>query len=138
MERLRRFMYGRYGADQLGLALIILGCVLTFVLSFFRALSYRRPLVLLLLRLVCMVPYLIFLLRALSKDIEKRRAENEKFLRFWFPVKDFFTVKFSHLKDNEHRYYKCPGCSKTLRVPRGKGKIEISCPHCGRKFKKRT
>ena len=84
MERLRRFMYGRYGADQLGLALIILGCVLTFVLSFFRALSYRRPLVLLLLRLVCMVPYLIFLLRALSKDIEKRRAENEKFLRFWF------------------------------------------------------
>lgn len=138
MERLRRFMYGRYGTDQLGFALVILGCIVTFIISFFRVLSYQKPLVLLLLRFICMVPYLLFLLRALSKNIDRRRAENERFLRLWFPVRDFFSVKISHLRDKDHKYYKCPGCSRTLRVPKGKGKIEISCPHCGKKFKKRT
>lgn len=131
-------MYGRYGVDQLGFALVIFGCVLTFVLSLFRLFSYRQPLLLLAFRLVGLIPYLFFLLRVISKNVEKRRAENEKFLRAWYPAKDFFTAKISHLRDKEHRYYKCPGCSKTLRVPKGKGKIEISCPHCGRKFKKRT
>lgn len=137
MNRIRQFMYGRYGVDGLGLALVLLGCVLTFVLSLFRMPS-QRLFVSLLLRLVGMIPYLLFLLRALSKNIEKRRIENERFLKIWLPVSGFFKTKYSHLKDKDHRFFKCPNCSRTLRVPKGKGKIEISCPHCGRKFKKRT
>lgn len=137
MNRLRQFMYGRYGADQLGMALVILGCVVTFVLSLFR-MQYQRFFVSLLLRLVSLIPYLIFLLRALSKDIDRRRAENERFLKYWLPVRSRFVTKAAQLRDKEHRYFKCPGCSRTLRVPKGKGKIEISCPHCQRKFKKRT
>lgn len=122
-------MYGRYGADQLGIALIVLGCIITFSLSFIRVPYYR---------LIGLIPYGFFLFRALSKNIEKRRAENEKFLKVWYPCCDFFKKKSSQFQDKEHKYYKCPGCSRTLRVPKGKGKIEISCPHCGRKFKKRT
>ena len=130
-------MYGRYGVDQLGFALVLLGCMVTFIVSLFRA-PYQKLYVSLILRLISITPYVLFLLRALSRNIERRTAENEKFLRVWLPVKDFFSVKITHLRDKEHKYYKCPGCSKTLRVPKGKGKIEISCPHCGRKFKKRT
>lgn len=137
MNRLRQFMYGRYGADQLGMALVILGCVVTFVLSLFRS-QYQRFFVSLLLRLVSLIPYLLFLFRALSKDIDRRRAENERFLKYWLPLRSRFVTKAAHLRDKEHRYFKCPGCSRTLRVPKGKGKIEISCPHCQRKFKKRT
>lgn len=129
MNRIRQFMYGRYGADQLGIALIVLGCIVTFSLSFIRVPYYR---------LIGLIPYGFFLFRALSKNIEKRRAENEKFLKVWYPCCDFFKRKSSQFQDKEHKYYKCPGCSRTLRVPKGKGKIEISCPHCGRKFKKRT
>lgn len=137
MNRIRQFMYGRYGVDQLGFALVVLGCVLTFVLSLVR-MPYQKLFVSLLLRLVGMIPYLLFLLRALSRNLEKRRRENEKFLKFWVPVREFFKTKYSHFKDKDHRFFKCPNCSRTLRVPKGKGKIEISCPHCGRKFKKRT
>ena len=137
MNRIRQFMYGRYGMDQLGFALVILGCVITFVLSLF-GLRYRGGWGALIFRVLGMLPYLVFVLRALSKDIEKRRAENMRFLKVWSPCAAFFSKKASQCRDKEHKYYNCPGCSRTLRVPKGKGKIEISCPHCGRKFKKRT
>ena len=137
MDRIRRFMYGRYGADQLGFALLILGCLVSFIISLF---GFRRAngWLLLVFKAVAMIPYIVFLLRMFSKNIQKRREENEKFLRLWAPYSAFFSKKASQFRDKEHKYYNCPGCSRTLRVPKGKGKIEISCPHCGRKFKKRT
>lgn len=122
-------MYGRYGVDPLGIALVVLGCVVTFVLSFVRTPYYK---------LIGLIPYLFFVFRALSKNHEKRRKENDRFLKVWLPCRDFFKKKSAQHQDKEHKYYRCPGCSRTLRVPKGKGKIEISCPHCGRKFKKRT
>ena len=78
-------MYGRYGMDQLGFAPVILGCVITFVLSLF-GLRYRGGWGALVFRVLGMLPYLVFVLRALSKDIEKRRAENMRFLKVWYTL----------------------------------------------------
>lgn len=130
MNKLRQFMYGRYGMDQLGVLLIILGCIVTFITSFIR----RAPVV----RILDFIPYILFILRALSRNIEARRRENERFLKIWTPLKTNFDNKQRQAQDYNHKYYRCPGCSHVLRVPKGRGKIEITCPYCNRKFKKNT
>lgn len=128
-NRFQQFMAGRYGNDVLNTALCIFGCVLTFVFSIFR-LHY--------LSLISYIPFLIALFRAFSKNIVKRQKENLKFLSFAEPWMAFFRKKAGQWQDTEHRYYNCPKCSRTLRVPRNRGKIKISCPHCGKEFTKRT
>ena len=125
-------MYGRYGGnDMLNIFLIVLGAVITLILSFF---FYRTPFT----RLIGLIPYGIAVFRALSKNYEARIRENAKFLEISAPVRAFLTKKISQLRDKEHRYYSCPGCRRTLRVPKGRGRIKISCPHCGREFVKKT
>ncbi len=128
-QKLRSLLADRYGLDQLSVALLLLGCVVTFVLSLCGVRYYR---------LFGLLPMALALLRVLSKNVAKRQSENERFLRVWDPVKSWFGVKAQHAKDTDHRYYPCPTCKKTLRVPKNRGKIEITCPHCGTKFKKRT
>lgn len=61
--------------------------------------------------------------RALSRNTYKRYQENRKFLQF-----------FTRLKDRQNRYFDCPKCRQLVRVPRGKGKIAITCPRCKEKF----
>ncbi|MCM1543901.1 MAG: hypothetical protein NC110_01265 [Ruminococcus sp.] len=129
MNKFRAFMYGRYGMDQLNIALLILGCAVTFVLSF-----TRPPY----LRLLGFIPYVIVLIRALSHNIEGNRAANERFLKVWNKIKNTFNNKQRQAQDYNHKYYRCPQCSHVLRVPKGRGKIEITCPYCNRKFKKNT
>lgn len=129
MNKIREFMKDRYGIDQLGMGLIILGCALTFILSFFRAPYYR---------LIALIPMIIAFARAISKQWEKRYAENARFMKVWSPVRKRLIEKYKQLKDKDHKYFKCPKCKRVLRVPKNRGKIEISCPHCQTKFKKRT
>ncbi|MDD3165010.1 MAG: hypothetical protein PHS97_04045 [Oscillospiraceae bacterium] len=115
---LQRFMYGRNGADTLSWALIILGAVLCLVSSLTSSS---------LLYVVGYLPLMVALFRMYSRNLEKRHAENAKFCGF-----------FTHLKDRQNRYFSCPNCAQTVRVPRGKGKINIRCPKCGRQFVKKT
>ncbi|MBQ8502654.1 MAG: hypothetical protein IJ491_00050 [Clostridia bacterium] len=130
MNKLRDFLIGRYCRnDELNLALVLLGCVLTLILSFVE----NRY-----LHFISWIPFIIMLVRFLSKNIAKRQAENGKFLSLIEPWKKFLVKKTGQMKDKEHKYYNCPGCSRTLRVPKNRGKIKISCPHCGREFTKRT
>ena len=65
--------------------------------------------------------------RSLSRNTYKRYQENRKFLQF-----------FNRLKDRQNRYFDCPKCRQVVRVPRGKGKIAITCPRCKEKFVKKT
>ena len=65
--------------------------------------------------------------RALSRNTYKRYQENRKFL-----------LIFDRLKDRNNRYFDCPKCRQTVRVPRGKGKISITCPRCKEKFIRKT
>lgn len=129
MEKIRQLMAGRYGNDFLNAVLFIFGAVISVVCSLFR-IPFGS--------LISFIPYGIVLYRMLSKDYTKRSAENARFLELSKPWRDFLMKKFRQLQDEDHRYYSCPKCHNTLRVPKGRGKIKISCPHCNKEFIKRT
>ena len=117
-EKFRRFMYGRYGSDQLNVFLLILGVVLCLLGNIPR---------LYFLGVVAFVPLIWAIFRMYSRNIEKRRRENRRFVQF-----------FQRLRDRQNRYFSCPRCRQRVRVPRGKGKIVIKCPACGERFTKKT
>ena len=129
MNWLRRFMAGRYGPDQLNLALLGLSFGLYLLSSLLRihALS--------ILALICLV---LSYLRLLSRNIQKRREENARFLELVRPLVRWYNVKKCRRQDREHCYFKCPNCGQQLRVPKGKGKISITCRSCGVSFEKKT
>ena len=130
MNKLRqwlyRFMQGRYGTDKLNIALLITAlvlCILPTIISFF----VWIPLLNAALTLLSYTLTAVAIFRCFSRNTYRRYEENRKFLRF-----------FERLKDRQHRYYDCPKCRQTVRVPRGKGKISICCPKCSEKFIRKT
>ena len=130
MEWFRKVMMGRYGTDQLSIALLVLYMLLSFGARFAN---------LYVIVLISFVPLVLCFYRMLSRNISRRYQENIQFLKFWNPVRLWFHNIVNRMKDSKtHRYYKCPKCSNTLRVPRGKGKISITCPVCKTQFVKKT
>jgi len=115
-------MIGRYGPDHLGIAMI----VLAFVVSILNVIIQYTPLL--------YISYFIFgltLFRMLSRNITRRRAENDKFIRYWWPIKTKIKNFIQKIKDKrKYKYFKCPTCKSKLRVPKVKGKIKITCPKC--------
>ena len=118
----RNFMVGRYGTDKLNTAILCAGLVVCVVSGFFHS-----ALVNLLLTAISYALMFWALYRTFSRNTYKRYQENRKFLQF-----------FDRLKDRDHRYYDCPKCRQVVRVPRGKGKIAITCPKCRERFVKKT
>ncbi len=129
-ERMTRFMYGRYGSDQL--SRVYLGAALAcLVLDLFTRLQifYLAGIVLLIYGMY----------RSFSRNISKMSAQNQKYLTWRYQR----TVKYSNAKKHwaqrkEYRFYKCPGCQQKVRVPRGRGKIAITCPKCSIEFIKKS
>ena len=126
---LQRFMYGRYGNDQLNLFLMGLYLALYLVYLFVRAD---------LLYLVSFALLAVTLFRMLSRNVERRRRENIWFLRTFKPVLDWLRLRRSASRDKEHVYFKCPNCGQRLRVPRGKGQITVTCRACGASFQEKS
>jgi len=118
----RHFMLGRYGTDKLNIAILGTGVVCSLLVLF-----VRIPLLDLLLTVLSYGLMLWAIFRMLSRNTYKRYQENRKYLRF-----------IERIKDREHRYFECPRCHQPVRVPRGKGKIAITCPKCREKFIKKT
>lgn len=142
---LREFMAGRYGVDKLSIALIFSGFIFNIVISFLRlpflSLIRFEPAVYIVFRLLGFLPYIpygIAFYRILSRNFERRRREEAAFMKVADKWIKYFSRKIRQYKDKEHRYFDCPRCHRTLRVPKGRGKIKIDCPHCGRQFNKRT
>lgn len=129
-QKFQQFMTGRYGVDQL--SRLLLGISVVFcVLSLF---SRWNLFYLLALALLGYTYYRMF-----SRNVSKRYAENQKFLnaRYRLAVKrDQQKRQFAQRK--EYRFYRCPGCQQKVRVPRGKGRISISCPKCRTEFIKKS
>ena len=126
---LARFMYGRYGQDQFNLFLLVSYLLLYLVYVFTRFI----PLYWLSWALLCWT-----LFRMLSRNAPRRRAENAKFLELIGPVQRWLHLRRTIYKDKEHCYFKCPHCGQQLRVPRGKGKITVTCRACGASFEERS
>ena len=129
MGMLQRFFYGRYGWDALNLFLMGLSLLL-YVLDFF----VGGPVLYVLYTLLLLAA----LLRMLSRNFPRRRAENAKFMVVAGPVVRWVKLQRTIRRDREHRYFKCPNCGQQLRVPRGKGKITITCRNCGVSFDEKT
>ena len=119
---LRNFMIGRYGTDKLNMVILSAGLVACLASAFVESVKVN-----LLLTAVSYGLMIWALYRCFSRNTYKRYQENRKFLQF-----------FDRLKDREHRYYDCPKCRQVVRVPRGKGKIAITCPKCRERFVKKT
>lgn len=115
-------MQGRYGMDKLNITILVTGLIVSVIASVMRGMVLYSVLSLLSYGLVF---WAIF--RAMSRNTYKRYDENRRYLMF-----------ISQVRDRQHRYYRCPKCRQMTRVPRGKGKIAISCPRCGEKFIKKT
>lgn len=128
MKWLYKFMYGRYGYDQLNMTLIVISILTSFLSALYRPLAIFSYAFLI---LCCF--------RMFSKQIYKRRSENDKFMKVTAPIRKWFNRTKNRWKYKKtHKYFKCPSCHQYLRVPKGKGKIEITCPHCHNHFDKRT
>ncbi|MBR4051167.1 MAG: hypothetical protein IKK09_11770 [Clostridia bacterium] len=127
---LRRFMMGRYGPDELTAAIVILGCVFTF-LSNFRPLRFMY--------FIGMLVMAVAIWRTLSKNIDARTRERMWFLRVIEKPKAEFKLLSNKIRDRKtHRYFKCKNCGASLRVPKGRGKISVTCPKCRVKTQKKT
>ena len=124
--RMREFMAGRYGTDDLSKFLLTLTLVL-LILSLF-----GRGTWLYLLAMICLI-YSYY--RILSRDFGRRAAENEKYKSATAGIRKTLRIekrRFAERKD--YRFFKCPSCSQEVRVPRGKGHIRITCPKCRTQF----
>lgn len=132
MNWLRNFMRGRNGSDQLGFGLLGVWLLLSLLLSFVpRSLAW--------LRLLTYIPLLLCLFRMLSKNVAQRQLENERFVIWWGNFSGAVKKKWARLQDSKtHKYIHCPNCKQTLRLPRGRGKLRVTCPKCSHVFERKT
>ena len=131
-----RFMYGRNGMDYLNRTLFwgYIGVFLAQIL--FNILRLGVP------ALICealLWPLMLLILfRMFSKNLPKRRAENQKFWNWWCGVTSRNAGAKARHADKDHKYFTCKTCGTVCRVPVGKGKIIITCPKCGAQIHAKT
>ncbi|MFR8052739.1 MAG: hypothetical protein ACLU86_10120 [Negativibacillus massiliensis] len=130
MQWLTKLMYGRYGTDVLGFFMLILVLILDVIFTF----TGWDILYLFSFLLAVWCIWRIF-----SRNISRRYAENQKFMQVFSPVQNMIVSKISGARDlKTHRHFRCPSCKQKIRVPRGRGKIQITCPKCGQEFIKKS
>lgn len=123
------FMAGRYGGDQLNLFLMALYLTLYVIFLFTRLLVFE---------ILALALITVSIFRSLSRNLERRRAENNRFMQTVRPVVRRWNTFRSRTQDREHRYFKCPNCGQKMRVPRGKGRITVHCRSCGAVFEEKS
>lgn len=128
-EKLIRFMIGRYGMDQFSRFLMWATLVIMVIGIFTHPIVYY----------VGFAGMIYMYFRIFSKNWTKRSAENQWYLRKSYAVRTWFDKKKKLWKlKKTHKIFKCPTCKQKIKVPKGKGKIEIRCTKCDTKFIKRS
>jgi DNA-directed RNA polymerase subunit RPC12/RpoP len=134
-EKFMRFMQGRYGADSL--ARFTMGAALVSIIL--AAFAGQGSVLRAVLDTLGMAAIIYTYFRILSKDIQKRYQENQKYLSVTAGIRARFQKEKRMMAQRKtHHIYSCPGCGQKIRIPRGKGKIEIDCPKCHTKFVKKS
>lgn len=124
--KLASFMYGRYGIDALYYGLFT-GWLFLHAVSVF---ADFWPIALLGWGVMGFAVFRVF-----SRNLTRRRKENEAFMKLWRPVKEFFKLQYHRVRDCRTSVYrKCPGCRAVLRLPRRRGTHTTNCPRCTRRF----
>lgn len=128
-EKFIHFMQGRYGVDTLNTHALYLVILLLIINIFFNNM---------IVMIIGYALWALILYRMFSKQVYKRYHENEKYMQLISPVSQFFKLQKTRLSDRQHRYYRCPQCKQMVRLPKGRGKIIVTCPKCHHKFEKRS
>ena len=132
-----RFMYGRNGVDQLNRALATAYLILFFVGMLISNLLKSNALAYVFTVLENIL-VLILLFRTFSKNLYKRRAENQRWVNWWWKIKSNNAGAKARHTDKDHKYFTCKQCKTICRVPVGKGKIIITCPKCRAQIQAKT
>lgn len=129
-NKMMQFMQGRYGADQMGQMLSAVSMVFLILSLFSRNQGWF---------LLAVIGIVYNYFRMFSKNISKRYAENQKYLTMTAGIRRKIASWKSQLAQRKiYHIYRCPGCKQKIRVPRGRGKIEIRCPKCNTRFVKKS
>ena len=123
-----RFMYGRYGGDKLNNVLIFTYLGLFIVHSIVFAIVPEPPVVRIVYILLTSALVFLAFFRMMSRNIYKRRKENEKFTGFFKLIRNRFKDRKTHV------YRKCKHCRAVLRLPKARGKHTVVCPRCKTRF----
>lgn len=127
---MKKFMQGRNGPDQLGQFVLSIGFLLSLINLFLKSNILSSIILVLLI-------YALF--RTFSKQTYKRRQENIQFAKRMYPYSQKVYQCARRLQERKiYKYFKCPNCKQTLRVPRGHGEITVTCPKCHHQFDKRS
>ena len=128
----RDFMRGRYGMDRFNLFLFICSIILIIILRVIYVFTGHYW-----ITLFAYLPAAFALFRMLSRSVQKRRIENEKYLAARSKITGFFAGIRDWVANRKvYKYFRCPKCHSKLRVPRMGGKtLEVTCRNCGNKFK---
>ena len=128
-EKMARFMAGRNGNDQLNLFLFGVSAVLILAAALLRGNLSRG----FYLAVLAVLGYVYF--RMFSRNVTRRREENGKYLRLQYRIAAAWKIRREKwVQRKDYKFFTCPSCKTTLRVPRGNGKIKIVCRKCGNSF----
>lgn len=128
LYKLQNFMYGRNGVDRIGIWSLIAGLILSFIGAFFwplRILSYAL--------------YIYAIFRMLSKNLYKRQIENQWFVNKTAKLASWWSITRLRFKERKtYKYVRCQNCKQWSRVPKGRGKVEVTCRSCKTRFIKKV
>lgn len=128
-EKLIHFLSGRYGTDDLNQFLFVLEIVLLLISLFTRNMIWQ-------FLFYIVIAYYFY--RTMSRNIVARSIENQKYVHLKTKIVHTFKSKQMDFKDRKYRHFTCPKCAQIIRVPKGKGKVEIKCPTCKETFTKKA
>lgn len=124
----RGFMTGRHGMDQLSLALVWVGLIL-YILDMFLGTGVFT--------LLSLAAYGYAIFRMLSRNSAKRREENQKYMAFTHTLRTKWNQARARFQNRKaFKYFRCPNCRTWIRLPRGTGKVTVTCRNCGNRFEK--
>ncbi len=130
MNFLRKLMAGRYGVDQLNKFLLVIFIIISVIYMFTKST---------IINVISLILLVFLYYRIFSKNIDKRLEENKKFLNIVNPYRRKLNSTVNKFKSSkDYKYFKCPNCEKSLRVPKGKGMIKITCPNCKTKINRKS
>ncbi|MDU7140442.1 MAG: hypothetical protein E6313_03470 [Finegoldia magna] len=130
-NKIKNYLQRVYGVDFFSKTMIVFALILSLI-----NLKFKNR-VIEIITMILIVYFGIF--RVFSVNKYQRMIENQKFAKAVKPMTDFFEkYKIRAVNSKDKKYIKCPNCKKEMKIPRNKGKIKVTCPHCGHKFVKKS
>ena len=134
-EKATTFMAGRNGIDHLAKFMFYFSFTLLIVSTILISASNKSTTAAAILQYSALAVLILSYARTFSRNLAKRQNENLRYLKITYPIRNWFISRKNRLKmRKDYKLFTCPTCKTTLRVPKGKGRINLTCPKCQTKF----